>query len=214
MKILKLLFPSIQITVIALTLGTVFFLMSPPSTPNTSLTKEAKVKISRINKAIYLDPAAFTDREIMHVIEATGEWNTATNGFVNFHVELLPQRTVDFRTGLLLMKVNRFYPDILYLDSLYDGRPVALGLYRPDHPVPHILLVEGRAEDYNFKITLEHELGHALGLQHDVGIEGINTIMNPGQDFSSDHITRRDLDRLCIIYKCDSKAMYQNAPDE
>lgn len=209
MKILKFLVPLLQILSISLILGTIFWIVKSSQNPEEKVFR----KTNHFSKTLFVDPSLFSEKEIEYIEEAAKDWNEATNHIVEFKVKLLPQEILDFRAGILIMKVNEFHPDILVLDSVF-GIGNTLGFFAKDHPVPHILLVGRRVHDRNFKVVLEHELGHALGLQHDVGIEGMNTLMNPGEEFSSDHITRRDLDRFCKLFGCDSKELHKNAPDE
>ena len=88
-----------------------------------------------------------------------------------------------------------------------------LGLFDKKSIIPCIILVSNRILENDYKAVVLHELGHSLGLEHNEGINGIDTLMYPSIDLGSNHITFRDGQQFCKLYHCDpNKLKYQKEP--
>jgi hypothetical protein len=72
-----------------------------------------------------------------------------------------------------------------------------------DKYVPTILLVIDRLE-YDLKIVLLHEIGHAAAIEH---IDSTGSIMNKYIDKGSRKITKLDLEEFCSLYWCNPDTM-------
>lgn len=172
-----------------------------------SITNRNPVYPTHLHKVIYVDPK-FTDKEYVFITWAAADWTQRTNHIISFEVKRLPQKMIDFNEGLIIIKVDEYDPDILELDSANHDN--TLGLCSPNGAVPNIKLVSSRITDKEYKTVVEHELGHSLGLKHNKGIEGVDTLMYPAVDYGADHITKEDLVNLCKMYHCDASKLSDN----
>jgi hypothetical protein len=160
--------------------------------------------LNNYHKILYVDPN-FTDEEFFYISAAADEWEQKTQHIVSFTVIKLPQQRIDFQKSILIHKVNQYDPLIFFLDR-YKKNEIE-GFYDKDNVFENIKIVSFRLNNKTYKQTVLHELGHALGLQHNKGIEGMGTLMYPSVDLGSDHITDIDIENLCIIYHCDAKKL-------
>lgn len=205
-KIISYFFQTLQY-ISTLTFLIILYILFAPSSLDTSIPAYTKIE-----RTLYVDPA-FNEEEIKHIVHSAQSWNTATNNFVSFRIAILPQPSVNFTQGILILKASHYYPDIIQLDAA-TGLNGTLGLCRKDQIIPNIQLVTDRLDETSFEPATMHELGHYLGLKHDASINGMNTLMYPAFNLSSNYITRTDLKNLCKIYGCDARKMYKNAPDD
>ncbi|CAM6006387.1 unnamed protein product [Sphagnum balticum] len=69
-----------------------------------------------------------------------------------------------------------------------------------------IELVMDRILDPNtMEMVLMHEMGHSVGLKHNEGMDGIDTLMYPDVILAADFITVTDRENFCKLYGCDPK---------
>jgi len=82
---------------------------------------------------------------------------------------------------------------------------IVLGLHTKRFQHEIIVIVPDRMDDeLEYRSTVMHELGHALGLDHR---NSIFTLMYPSSDFGAYTITYEDLSQFCEIYYCDPKKL-------
>ncbi len=168
-------------------------------------SKFPKERPNHIHTTIYLD-RNFNEVEQEYIMRAALEWAEATNHIAEFDVVQLPTRDkIDIQHALIMVKVSADYPDIILMDNI--KKTTTLGYFDPKSPLPYISLVQDRLDDSNYKAVVLHELGHALGLEHIEGEEGILTLMYPYVDLGADHITKKDLEQFCKLYHCDVKKL-------
>lgn len=110
-------------------------------------------------------------------------------------------RMWDIGPSLQLVRVNPGEGDIKI--TFKSMRPEIFGqAYPPDHPNRgQVFINENISKEY-LSYTLQHELGHSLGLDHYA-----NSVMEPyvgGPDvtFPMRNVSRADLDRLAEMYDC------------
>src|SRR5579885_1318188 len=158
-----------------------------------------------VHKTIYVD-RFMADDEMDKVIQASIEWHQATGGIVTFDVKRLPQQSIDATSSILMIEVTPDYPEIVLLDNLNQN--TTLGYFNDRLGIPYIALVDSRLTDDDFKAVVLHELGHSLGLEHNMGVDGIGTLMYPTIDLGADHITNVDIDHFCTLYLCNPKELH------
>lgn len=164
---------------------------------------------NHIHKILYLD-RAFDDEEVEYITQAAMSWTENTNHIAEVDVVRLPAREkIDLRDGIIVLKMNPDYPDIILMDS--SNLDSTLGYYNRRSPIPCIGLVRGRIQDWELQMVMTHEIGHALGLKHITGEEGFGALMYPSIDLGANDITKKDLEQFCSLYHCDaSKLKLQN----
>lgn len=160
--------------------------------------------LTHYHKILYVDPN-FSDEEFSYISLAADEWEEKTQHIASFTVIKLPQERIEFGKSILIHKVNQYDPIILFLDK-YKKTEID-GFYDKDNILENIKIVSFRLTSKTYKQTVLHELGHALGLEHNKGIDGMGTLMYPSIDMGADHITDTDIENFCIIYHCDAKKL-------
>lgn len=146
------------------------------------------------------------DDEMLYILQAAMEWNQATDGQVVFDIQRLPNQKAVLKDAIVIINVNPDYPDIILLDQSKGYS--TLGFCNSDSTIDYIALVNSRLDEDTFTPVMLHELGHALGLEHVKGVEGIGTLMYPTIDAGSKHITENDLMHFCKLYNCDSSKFH------
>lgn len=188
-----------------LLIGTIIFMLLAlyhQSTP--VLTKDY---VLPVRQTLYVD-SSLNDQEEIVIISAALEWQVATHGLVQYTIVRLPtkQDVVPDR-AILLISISQYFPEILSIDQQTGS--THLGYYYDHGFVPYIALVSERLDVSNYKTVVMHELGHALGLPHHTGIDGIGTLMYPYINLGADTITDEDLDQFCHLYGCNGKDLHR-----
>lgn len=160
-----------------------------------------KIYPARVHKTLFLDRYLDPD-EVAFITQAALEWSAATKNIVTFDVVTLPQdKVIISDNDILILSMSPDHPIIMLIDS--ENQSIALGYYDEHLPVPSIYLVSERIKDKDYVTVVLHELGHALGLEHNENIWDIGTLMFPTKNFSATHITLKDLKNFCKLYHCD-----------
>lgn len=159
-----------------------------------------------IHKILYLD-RNFSENEIEIITEAALEWHYESGNLVTFNVMKMPARNINTDDAIFITIVNQDFPEIIGLDN---AAPDAchLGYYDQIHGMSYIALVPFRIESKIYKMVIMHELGHALDLKHNEGIEGVGTLMYPNVELGVDYVTDTDLQHLCELYGCNPKKLH------
>lgn|SRR5574337_317525 len=162
-----------------------------------------------VHRTLYVE-RRIDDEELYHILEATLEWNTATNGQVTFDIKRLPSHSINPEESVIIVNVTPDYPDIILLDTV--GEMSTLGYFNDHGVLSSISLVDSRITDSQFTGVVLHELGHYLGLQHPNSDEhpeiGVGSLMYSNVDLGSSHITVEDMKQFCNLYHCDWKKFH------
>jgi hypothetical protein len=164
-----------------------------------------KVYPDHVHKTLFID-RNFDEDEVAFITQAAIEWTESTNHIVEFDVVVLPNKTeIIQRDDIVIIKVNPDYPDILVLDSMNGNN--TLGLFNNRGLITTIEIVSDRITNDDYTGVVLHELGHALGLEHNKGIDGIGTLMYPTVQLGANYITQDDLKNFCKLYHCDAEKL-------
>ena len=186
-------------SVAAIMLSVLFIIISP------KLEYHHKNYPTEVHRTIYVD-RNLDNWRLEEIISAAIEWHEATKGLVTFDVEKLPQDNIDPNNSLIMIEITPDFPEIIIMEN--KNHNLILGFYNNENGWPYIALVTSRLDENDFKSVVLHELGHSLGLEHNKGVNGIGSLMYPSIEGAATHITNRDLDNFCKLYKCDSKKLY------
>jgi len=163
-------------------------------------------------RAVFIDQD-FTSAETEDIQRSLQEWETATHNAIHF--EIVPSFNHNFDAILALHQKSliilnypantpmvknadraiqeEFNDPTLWINAYYDG----------DQPTPTIYVVSERILGQEaFISVVEHEIGHSLGLEHNMK-EG--TLMYPIQDKSARHITPDDVRAFCKLHWCNDQ---------
>lgn len=155
-----------------------------------------------VHKTLYLSRDIYDD-QLLYITAAAMEWHDDTNGDVTIDIKRLPDPRINPVDGIVVMNVTPDHPEIIILDNL--NQYSTLGFYNDDTMVHYIGLVDERISPPEYTAVIMHEVGHSLGLQHIMGIDGIGTLMCPSINLGSTHITMEDLHQFCTLYHCDER---------
>lgn len=154
-----------------------------------------------VHKTLYLDPA-FTVSEINDITAAALTWSSTTNNIVKYDIVMLPtDDDIDLDNSIFITKTSSYDPTIIGLNGFNSYSKNTLAYYYGGDRVPYISVVINNIDYRSVKTVLMHELGHSLGLRHNVEI---GTLMYPTADFGADIITPDDLINFCKLYHCDA----------
>ncbi len=156
-----------------------------------------------VHKKLFLDRNLSVD-EVDYITQAALEWTETTKHIVEFEVVTLPNKNIIVtQNDIVFMSISQDHPEIMILDTESDGE--TLGYFDISSKIPLIYLVSERLEDKNYVAVVLHELGHALGLEHNEDLDGIGTLMYPNISLAAPHITSYDLNNFCKLYHCNLK---------
>lgn len=158
-----------------------------------------------VHKTLYVDRNLSEDQLDM-VVSAAWEWHAATNGGVILDVMRMPTTTLQ-NDAVIVVVLSPDFPNIVYLDTA-DPNGIHLGYFYGTSGIPYIGIVPSRISEKDFKTVLLHEMGHALGLRHNEGIEGIGTLMYRDISIGADYVTDKDLKSFCKLYHCDAATLH------
>lgn len=193
MRMLRLSFIFSQIISIILVIILYFF--------SVAIFQTEKIYPKHVHKTLFLDRYLSED-EINFITYSALEWSESTQHIVEFDIVTLPNENAHITDNdIVIMSVSPDHPIIMFLDS-NNKNYSTLGYYDDHMPIPVIYLVTDRITDQEYSTVVLHELGHALGLEHNEDINGIGTLMYPNISLGADHITLYDLRNFCKLYHC------------
>lgn len=175
----------------------------------TPILKHETIHTLPVHKTLYLE-RGLDDQEVSSVVEAAIEWYDATDGQINFDIKSLPQKEIDPVDSIVILNLSPDYPEVMLLDTM--NHQTTLGYFNDDMSLNYIALLGDRLDENIRTEVVLHELGHAIGLQHLEGAEGLGSLMYPTTDLGSQHITYMDLEALCHLYHCSDASKFHVLP--
>ena len=177
--------------------------------------KKEIVYPTEIRETLYID-RNFTEFERLAIIEAAEECEDVTNGIVQYEIVQLPScDPIAIENALFIVKISVDEPEVL----ITNNQDNILAHYTSRKGLPTIAIIANRIEDSQLKGVIMHEIGHAIGLEHQPADEDIGTLMYPYTqitideltiDISTDVITKTDLIQFCKLYNCDADQLINN----
>ena len=144
---------------------------------------------------VYLDPNFTQDKQVL-VKQAVNKWETMVDREVTFRYTnnwKQENNLITISPGTIESLTN-IYGD---LNDAKEGQDV-LGETHYEG-TSSLIFVAIDMEPPNFLETTEHELGHALGLEH----SGLGTVMYWSQDGAADEVVCADVQQFCEVWDCD-----------
>lgn len=140
---------------------------------------------------LYVDPDGFTNEEIADVYGAALEWEWATGSTIRFDVTGVDQgphlvHVQSVKKGEIGTHAGECLSTAFTSTENIKLTPVSLG-----------------TAPSSFAMMAKHELGHSLGLEHDVK----GTVMCASTGCSSHVITCRDVYQFCYVWGCAAAAL-------
>lgn len=169
--------------------------------------KAASLMPKRIysHRTLYLD-RTFTKQEIVVITMAAINWSESTNHIMIYDIVILPiNRKIDLMRGLVFSKVSPDHPDVMMQNNFEEENTLAY--YYHNNIIDYIIIVGNLEDIESYRAIVLHELGHSLGLKHNIGLNGLGTLMFPSKDFGANRITQTDLENFCKIYSCDASQL-------
>ena len=143
---------------------------------------------------VYIDPG-FNDEHKRMIHSALVEWEVATNQTVTFR----EVATQDYSRALITI----FHSTRNRMAKEYGHDLIGRANYRGED---NILVEATDLSKRDFVQTTLHEIGHAIGLDHDDdSSHRKQTVMMSHTDDSSDHLTCRDMYAFCETWGCDAR---------
>lgn len=143
---------------------------------------------------VYIDPS-FSTNETRLIMAALDEWESTTEGAVNFSIIKASQ------SGNSDTPTISFYPST-QSQMHKDYTPTSIGRTNYRGSDNEIIIATDLGITDFYKVSL-HEIGHAIGLNH----QDKNTVMNGNVDNASLHLTCIDIKTFCDVWNCDSQSM-------
>ena len=182
-----------------------------------SVRLSAPLDRAQLHKQVYISEG-FSSSEENNISDALKNWECITGGLISFDIHFkypqdstfILQDGIDKHTILLILPAKESNKHIIDTDDYvknHDNGRYVIGLYYETDDVPTILLVNDRIGYWDYKPVVEHEVGHALMLDH---LKDRNSVMFPHIDESAKMITKVDLTALCNIYWCSAEEMSKN----
>lgn len=194
------------------------------------------IDIAQVYKIIYISNE-FTPIEIKLIKESVIDWESSTGNFIRFKISTSFKGDYSSFLGdknfyIVFLKCPTDSKKLVEVDEQIkkkekeerikerekhkdidkgkeeDSYSYALAFYDHSTIVPTINMVSDRIHTTDtFRQTVSHEIGHALGLDHN---EDTNSIMYRSMDKASRHVTENDVENFCKIHLCKIEELKQN----
>lgn len=143
---------------------------------------------------VFVDPR-FNRAQHDMVIDAVHEWQTSTNDTVTFS---FTDKPVSSQPIIVILPASQTWLKQHFKPKTPIGEAMLRG-------VDTNIFLATDMSNRNFYETSLHELGHALGLEHDDRLEHmLLTVMTSHCGDSSDHLTCLDMRAFCREWNCDA----------
>jgi Matrixin len=153
----------------------------------------------------------FSDEQKAIILVGLNEWAMETNGCVSFRLfEHFDEEKIII---IPVREISVIFRNVLSTDIIIQERDekqdlksegdYTVGLYLYNAPIPTIYLVSDRLTDLDiFRITAEHEIGHAMKLGHS---KNENDIMFENTDnIPEKELSDGDLSAFCEKHNCNN----------
>jgi predicted Zn-dependent protease len=137
---------------------------------------------------VYIDPA-FKEEQQQSINNALLEWQFDTNQTVTFTVV---NQKVSYNPIIVIMASDKEY-----FRKHHHSTTVGVANFRG---IDTNIFIDVNQNKRNFHQISLHELGHALGLEHD----DRHTVMYEWTDGASSYLTCKDMKAFCKEWNCDA----------
>lgn len=185
------------------------------------------IEVTQVYKTIYIS-SDFNETEIKLIRESARDWENSTSNLVRFEIQTSFKGDYNSFLGekdfyIVFLKCPADSPKTIAVDEQIKKQEMeerakeraknndtkeykdeqysyALAFYQKADIVPTIYMISDRMKTTDrFRQTVSHEIGHALGLDHN---EKIDSIMYRSMDKAAKHVTPNDISCFCKLHFC------------
>lgn len=138
--------------------------------------------------------------ERIFIEQAARQWELKTH-VASFSIKINNEKDIFLdENSVYIYKISKSNPQVFALEN--NSSVEILGYYDKYSLIPSILIVSERLDDLNYTQIVMHEIGHAMGLKHNLEKGDDKTLMFPSINSSPSGITDKDIESFCKLYKC------------
>lgn len=167
---------------------------------------------TRVNYHLKIGPG-FTYLQTLLIEAGVAEWKRALHPVFSYDVEQVSLTKQEVLSWSQNEKALSMANDEIFIFEGFDAEnkedPRRIGYFTSQNTVYIIQIINDRLTDSDlvtYRSIVEHELGHAFGLEHSES--KYHSIMTEFVNQSSDCVTQEDINNVCSNWCCDPSVLH------